>query len=348
MFCMSMIYYPFYDINICIKAYKNCRQPTAKTVTCFATIPQNNHYLSLALYTVRENIQEGSMSSSDKDRQENAYEFVSRYHFPITGFNKESNKEVVVGTCILINVSDRIFLVTASHVMNERQNVKNKELWLWNYSDGSKFTITEDIIGDDNPDLAHRHDVAIVELNISEYDTFNNIEFYENCFLRLERIVSDIDYQSSDDELMALLVAGYPSSKNKLIKSNFKKPKLLLHLTDQHSTEEVDQDEEKLLTISVNWDSDNLDDMAAQLPKPQGMSGGGVWLLSNKSQFSPMLYAISVAHLSTEKKIIAVKMTLVLSLLKCYFPGTQLDKLRLPIEHVSTSESGVQFIVPVT
>jgi hypothetical protein len=225
--------------------------------------------------------------------------------------------------------------------MNKRQCVKNKELWLLNPSDGSKYTITEDIVCDDGSDVENHYDVAIVEINISDYGTFNNVDSHKKNFLGIERIINEMEYQSSDEESTGLLVTGYPSSKNKISKVKYKKPKMLIYATSQHPGS--DTNKERLLTISAKWGSAK----AEQLPKPQGMSGGGVWLLSNKSHLNPMLYAISVAYLSSENRIIAVKMTLVLTLIKCYFPGTLLDQMALPIEKISSSEFGVKLAIPL-
>jgi len=271
------------------------------------------------------------MAIKKKEDPCTAYEFVRRYHFPIVGIDANSNKMFLIGTCILLRIEKRVFLVTAAHVMNERQYVKNKELWLYNYSNGRKTIISEDIIGNDDKNVPNSTDVAIVELNIKEHETFNTPYFYERCFLDLNRILTDIEYQTSDEEKVDYIVAGYPSSKNKNIGIKNKKLKLFLFLTDLVNEENKQTTEESLLTVSVNWNNKDLSIKGTSLPRPQGMSGGGVWLLSDKSEFCPMLYAISVAHIGSEKKVIAVKMSLVLSILKSYFPGTLLDCINLPI-----------------
>lgn len=64
-------------------------------------------------------------------------EFLIKFHFPIVGIDTNSKKEMTIGTCTLLNIEERVFLVTAAHVINERHNVVNNELWIWNYSDGS-------------------------------------------------------------------------------------------------------------------------------------------------------------------------------------------------------------------
>lgn len=270
------------------------------------------------------------------------YGCVNKHHFPIVGFDQRSGKEIVVGTCIVVSLCDRFFLVTASHVMNSRKNLKDKELWLWNFSDGCKFTITEDIIGDDRPDLPHFHDIAVVELDVSGYGIFESIDFQEICFVGLDKIIDEKCFQPAPSEDVCLSVVGYPSSMNKILRGRFKKPKLLIYSTELSSGEVPDDIVEELLTISVNWDSKNLENKGESLPAPQGMSGGGVWVLSNKSEINPRLYAISVACLIRERRIVAVKMAVVLSMIKCYFPGTILDKVSLPFRHEIICDKSVR------
>ncbi len=285
------------------------------------------------------------MENENKKHEESIYEFVSRFHFPIVGFKTGSNKEIFIGSCVLIRIGERAFLVTASHVMNERKNVKNKELWILNYSDGSKFTITGDLIGNDDENIPTWNDVAIVELNLEEFGTFNNFDFYDNCLLGLDRIIHDLQYQASTSEDVGYLVVGYPCSKNKILKDRYRKPKLLLHLTELALSESNKSYVEDRLTLSIRWDSDNLSKEGVMLPSPHGMSGGGVWLLSNESEVNPMLYAISIAYVKGKKKLISTKMSLVLSLLKYHFPGTLLDRLELPLP-IFDNDSGSSIGIP--
>lgn len=278
----------------------------------------------------------------NEDSEPTVYDYISKYHFPIIGYDQKSGKEILVGTCIIVNLLDRFFLVTASHVMNARENLKDKELWIWNFSDGCKFTITEDIIGDDSLDLPHHHDIAVVELNVSRYGIFKTIDFQRNCFIGLHRIIGTKYFQPALGEDTFLIIAGYPSSMNKLLKNRYKKPKLLIHSTDHFLGKMSNDVIDELLTISARWDDENLENKGANLPALQGMSGGGVWVLSNKSEFNPRLYAISVACLSREKRIVAVKMAVVLSMIKCFFPDTILDKVNLPFKHEIVCDKSVK------
>lgn len=252
--------------------------------------------------------------------------FLAPYHFPILGFDANSSKEILIGTCIIICIEDRYFIVTASHVMNERQNVKHKELWLWNYHDGSKYTITEDIVGDDQLDVPHSHDVAIIEIDIKDYKTLDHHEFYDNCFLGLERMVLDLRACDPGAEVV-YLISGFPCSKNKNLT---KKPHMQAFFTREVS-KAADSALDDLATVSLEWDSKQLVEKGMALPAPQGMSGGGVWALTKDHEFSPRLFAISVAYIKRENKVIAVKMAVVLAILQAFFPGTKLDDMDMPV-----------------
>lgn len=284
----------------------------------------------------------------NSDKQPAVHYYLLRYQFPIVGFDESSGKEVVVGTCVLLQAEDRVFLITAAHVMNERHRVKNCELWICNYSDGSKITINEDIIGNpgNGEGIPHWNDVALVELNIEEYESFNNSDFFKECFLHLHRVIPDVYYQKQDGEENAYVIAGYASSQNKIIRNRYKKPKITLFGTSETQDSAVQPTSiDTALTISLLWDNDALDTKGVSLPAPQGMSGGGVWMLSNKSDFNPRLHAISVAYSRKEKKVIAVKMSLVLSMLKKFF-DLKLDGVDISILLFETDDGKLTVLVP--
>ncbi|WP_421215728.1 hypothetical protein [Aeromonas enteropelogenes] len=266
----------------------------------------------------------------------------SQFHFPIVGVETFSRKEVVLGTCTLINISGRIFLITASHVVNERHNVLNKELWIWNYSDGSKFTITEDIIGD--PDSAegtqHWSDVAVIELDISRYSTFDNVEFWDNCFLKFDWLVSEMNISTAENEEIVYAICGYPSSKNKIIKSSYSKPEQLVFYTHKRDLPEFDgyQKIADKLMLAVEWDDKKLEKKGARLPRPQGVSGGGLWICSKQSEYNPRLAGVIVANIYSENVVVAVKTAYVISLIKMYFPDVNIPESKVSVVPVGSPE----------
>lgn len=253
--------------------------------------------------------------------------FLIKFHFPIVGIDANSNKEMMIGTCTLLNIEERVFLVTAAHVINERHNVVNNELWIWNYSDGSKITITEDIVADHGTNVPHWCDVAIIEINISNYPTFNNKLFFRECFLPIDYVISELKYNPDPQEKVAYLIAGYSSSKNKISNATYKAPEQFHYLTNLLTGDcgDSNQTPDSLITISLEWDNAKLAERGINLPRPQGISGGGVWLVSTRSNLNPRLIGVPVAYIGSEKRVVAVKMTLVLTLIKFFYPSVNLD-----------------------
>ena len=76
------------------------------------------------------------------------------------------------------------------------------------------------------------------------------------------------------------------------------------------------------LTMKIKWDK--VED-GKSLPKPQGISGGGVWLLSETSSLNPRFGGVVVAYNKLEKCVIAVKSAQVLALMKIFFPDIDID-----------------------
>ncbi|QXW40579.1 hypothetical protein KXJ78_05260 [Klebsiella grimontii] len=272
-----------------------------------------------------------------QNNNNNIFSFVSRYHFPIVGFDNSSSKEEVVGTCTLLKIGERIFLITAAHVMNERYKVRDNELWLWNYSDGSKITITEDIICNPSSDVPHFSDVAVVEIDVTTYPSFNKKEFHDFCFLNLDRVLKELDYPILENNTFAYLIAGYASSQNKIIQCRYRRPKIFQYLTHPLPYTEFNSPL-STMTIRGEWDSGNTSESGKTLPKPQGMSGGGMWIVSTKSEYNPIFAGVSVAYLKEEKAVLAVKATYILSLIKCFFPDVSLSEEDLPIKLILDSE----------
>ncbi|QUX92078.1 hypothetical protein CYL31_11940 [Marinomonas sp. A3A] len=247
-------------------------------------------------------------------------EILSKCQYPIVGQNKNSKKWEVIGTCVLLKIGGRHFFITAAHVMNARHHLLDKTLWLWNHADERKTTINEDIVCIPGDDVEHGADFAIIEIDISEYQNLNSNQSL------------DLDYVSLDlnvvDDAMGFLITGYPSSKNKMLGS-VNNPAKMFYVVTRASDSEVFP-----TAITLEYANKMLESQDVTLPKPQGMSGGGVWKIT-ESEKELKLVALSVAYLKNENRVIAVKINLVLSMIKHYFPNTDLDKLDLPIKVVS-------------
>jgi hypothetical protein len=188
---------------------------------------------------------------------------------------------------------------------------------LWNHADGIKTTINEDIVCIPYENVDHNVDVAIIEIRISEYPNLNPKQA-----IKLTNVSMSLDVI---EDSLGFFVTGYPSSKNKHAGNVTKKPKMVLVATSGHDSKDHPT------IIELDYYNEMLAEKGTALPKPQGMSGGGVWKITDKDK-SLKLIALSVACLTKEKKVVAVKIGLVLSMIKFYFPNTILDSLDLPIK----------------
>ncbi|MCS0383827.1 serine protease [Vibrio diabolicus] len=258
-------------------------------------------------------------------------DIIGACQYPIVGRNKSSKKWEVVGTCVLLGLEERYFLLTAAHVMNERHNVLDNILWLWNHADGSKTTINEDIVGNPNENTEHWSDYAVIEINIHEYPNLN-----PNQAVRLEHVALDLDAQN---DAIGFSVTGYPSSQNKIVGNISKQPKMYTILTSAYGTSKYPT------LIELEFSNEMLAEKTASLPKPQGMSGGGVWKVTEKSK-ELKLVGLSVACQMKEKKVLAINIGVILSMIKFSYSNTILDFLDLPIQ-IKGDDLIAQIYVPL-
>ncbi len=255
--------------------------------------------------------------------RENANKLISQSQFLIAA-ETEKNKLESIGTCILIKLDNRYFLITAAHVINQRHNVKCKELYLLLDSETGKekILIEEEIVCDPNDKVADYHDVAIIELNKENYKIIP-----DERFLTLEQIELD-----DSDKKKIYAFSGYPVSKNKSIRTQGKN-KFLVVFTEAF--------EDDIFTFSLSYDKSNFNQ---ELIKPQGMSGGGAWVISNKTNLEPKLIGISVCYKS-KKYVVVLKISYVLSMIKGFFIGTILDTIDLPFKHIEEEDGRTKLLV---
>lgn len=248
---------------------------------------------------------------------------ISKYHFPIIGVIKKTNKCELLGTCTMLNLGGRYFLISAGHVMHLKEKILNNELWLWNFTNHNKYVITEDIIYNPSENIDHWNDIAIVEIDRQYYS------IPEECFIPLPRIF----YNLKTIENNKYIIIGYPSSQNKkrLYPRRLKLPKIFAFFTNKCKDNNIKGYGELATLICLEYNNKILEDDGKNLPKPNGMSGGGVWILSETSEYNPRLMAIPVSYNIKKKVVNALKMDLILSLIKGFFKNTILDKIDLRI-----------------
>lgn len=263
------------------------------------------------------------LREEEKLFRENATNLISQSQFLIAAETDKNTLESI-GTCVLIKLDNRYFLITAAHVMNQRHKVKSKALYLLLDSEPerTKILIEEDMVCDPNDEVADYHDIAIIELNKENYKIIP-----DERFLTLEQV----EFNDSDTKKI-YAISGYPSSKNKSLNRHGKNKFLVVFTTEF---------KDDIFTLSLHYDKSSLNQ---ELIKPQGMSGGGVWVMSNKTDLKPKLIGISVSHKS-KKYIEVLKISYVLSMIKGFFIGTILDTIDLPFKHIEEKEGRTKLLV---
>lgn len=291
------------------------------------------------------------------DEYKEITEYITRHQFQVVGFDEKSNKLTSIGTCVLLKIfSDssglnfRYFILTASHVLNIRHKLKNKEIFIFNYITGLNLKIsTIGVVISDRRDVPDLQDIAIIEVN-KEVD-YSSIPEDNFLSIDIDKVVFDLNPSINSEEKIAYIVSGYPVSKNKLSNKDYNESKLkTIHFF--FITNEYDSPDEvinsyiknkvniggenageyfsivKAISLCLDYRSE-LVGRGSKLPKETGMSGGGVWLLSNVSEDNPRLVSISVA--CRNNMVISIKMAFVLSIIKAFFSGTILDQLSLDV-----------------
>lgn len=236
---------------------------------------------------------------------------------------RHRNKWKSIGSCILLKLNDRYFLITAAHVMNERHNAEDNALYLLFDADNQKIKILieEDIVGYDSHDpesIPDSYDIAVIELKRERYEVIS-----EERFLTLEQIFLKDKVHGK----AIYAISGYLNSQNNSFQLQNRKNKILVVFTEKIKKND-------LFTISLSY---HKSDFKENPPKPKGISGGGVWIISNSTNLKPKLIGIFIS--CDMKQCNVVKISYALSLIKGFFKGTILDKIDLPFEHIEEKES---------
>lgn len=256
--------------------------------------------------------------------------FINKFQFPLVGHNPRNTKWELLGTCVLLQLGNDHFLVTAAHVINNRFSVTKKEIYIYNYLNKEKILIDEDIVCNPEDPVPDEHDIAIIKLDRGGYPTIPN-----DHFLPMHRI--SWPFNKNEAELLAF--SGYPLSRNKYISDPTRNLKGLVYFTNLHNPD-ISEENPHInsaydeLTILLDFDNSKPSMEGVIPPRPQGMSGGGVWLFSLSGEYNPTLAAISVRYKekTQPRHIVSVKISYVLAMIKGYFPDTVLKDIDLPIE----------------
>lgn len=249
---------------------------------------------------------------------------VMKYQFPIA--TKVKGSFEIQGTCVAISGGDQHFLVTAAHVTNLRHNAADRELYIYNWVGDEFIRIEEDIVGYDSHDtIPTEFDVSIIKIERSRYQTIP-----EENFLCVDGIY--VDRGESFKRIYAL--SGFPASKNQSFPKYKTSPKLFFYFTEAApSSMESLKD---AFTLRLSYDH-------PAVLKPNGMSGGGLWILTAHLPRNPALAGVLVSWFPDEKIIVAVTMEYIIATIKGFFPGSRFDDIPTSMRVIETENNSLLF-----
>jgi hypothetical protein len=254
-------------------------------------------------------------------------DLVKKYHYPLYGANNRINPEpCLIGTCLIIEINERFFLVTASHVINENNA---STIYIGGGNQLNELTgVVYKTIGDDQ-DLV---DIATVELSretlkdwsIGHYVSLAKIKSGKEC---------------GNKEMYSFI--GYPASKSKVVRteSNHVRSSLYSYFNTTCDDEVYKQvNVQRFSHILIGFDQRNCitDGEKMTFPKPNGISGGGVWfhsdLKSKPLKVEACLAGIAVKNCQSEKCFLAINIDAILQLLKEQYSPVSLQNITSPFK----------------
>lgn len=234
---------------------------------------------------------------------------------PLYSFDA-ADKPHIVGSAVPFATDRGAFLITAAHVCF---NLRKQPLPLFTWTDSGPLLLRELRIGwDYQPGRSPDADVALLAL--SDGDTAR---------LRQSYWFSDSSAVSTTRVKTAgvhYLIAGYPFIRNRITSTDLTPPMLATHLITGHidsvrETKAKDKTDECHFALTFPFTQvRTLDGGSFRVPKPQGMSGGGVWRLeidaATHMASTPQLVGIGIEYQATKvaRVFLATRVQLALSL----------------------------------
>ncbi|WP_155631658.1 hypothetical protein [Burkholderia stagnalis] len=253
---------------------------------------------------------------------------VMKYQFPIATMVNGSFE--IQGTCVAITDGDHHFLVTASHVTNLRHNAASRSLYICNWAGDEFIRIEEDIVGfDSQASIPNEFDASIIKIDRSRYQSIPDGNFLD---------IGEIYVDRGESFKRVYAASGFPASKNRSFPRYKTSPNYLFFLTDEVRPSTARRPEDAF-TIRLSYDHSDA-------PKPNGMSGGGLWIFTAELPSFSALAGILVSWLPGEKIIIGAKMDYIVSAIRGFFPGSRFDDIPT-LMTVRETENGAQLYMPI-
>ncbi|HIF9222375.1 TPA: hypothetical protein ACX6QE_000088 [Photobacterium damselae] len=248
-----------------------------------------------------------------------AIENVKAYNFPVLIENSHSEPELI-GSCIFIIIDDRKFLATAGHVANECA----KSSILVGYE--SKLVDFSGVVIKTAGTSTDKVDIAILELIDDDFDKIKDTD----C-VSLEMIVPS--NTAAEQKIYSFI--GYPATKSKVDRSRVYTVKSKMYKYFSTTCEKSLYENMSLSPdthILIKFDAKKCKNESGELvtfPKPNGLSGGGVWLHKNLTaigeETTQYLSGIAIEHHNDNKCLLGISIEAVIEVLKKEFNVSSLS-----------------------
>lgn len=235
------------------------------------------------------------------------------------------------GSCTLITIDNRFFIVTAAHVAHLRHESEGKAIYIYIYKTSKFIRLAGSVVEHKfSESIRNSLDLAIIEIELQ------NIEGLErDSFVTIDRLMLP-QYPKVEHKYLA---SGYPSSRNTSFPRNRDTIRSITIIAEEVI---VKRDAfEDQLTIILDIDIPNR-------PSPVGMSGGALWLMSKSLDLpaNPMLAGILVSFNKKTSYLTAVKIDVFIASMQTFFPGSFLDRIALPLLKFSEDDMAASSFPP--
>lgn len=256
------------------------------------------------------------------ESMDNEINKVKKFHYPIYGVNGKNHPEpVLIGTCLILEINKRFFLISASHVINE-----NEVTSIYVGGGEGLFELTGDAVKTTGLD-SDLVDIFIIEVSEKDLRTWSITNYVGIESIYINKICNH-------KEIYTFI--GYPSTKSKVVRTQANHVRSELHqyynsTCEDNVFQEVGVHRTSHILIGFEQRKCMSGVQQVTFPKPNGMSGGGVWFNSSINSFptkvDAKLAGLAVKNCKSEKCLLAINIDAVLQIIKDAFGVSSLDSL---------------------
>jgi hypothetical protein len=211
----------------------------------------------------------------------------------------------MVGSAVPFRSGNLAFLVTAAHVCLDPRK-QTIPLFTWGTS-GPRLLQQQRLVWEYTPGRTPDADIALIALTQDDLvDLSISYQFSDPTTIATTKAIApSIHY----------LIAGYPSVRNKVKSRNQSPPAMATYLMTGNiqsvaTLQHTDKTDRHHFALCFGGDEvRTLDGGSFHIPRPQGMSGGGVWQLEidflSGLATTPLLVGIGIEYHKIEETFVA-------------------------------------------